>query len=172
MLLILRPLATVVREMFSLKSNQMVEGSVCIGLRASCKVCARPAKWPALRSASNVVRPLSYSRPHQAGTITPTALPQNSRLFDLAGRQLWPNPVETNRLAAEMAEATLRMVSSGDRDACTPNWWKAVGRRQAAAAEEAELQGKRFAEIKIAQEKRENEEAAARWNAAHGTRQN
>jgi hypothetical protein len=37
----------VVREMFSLKSNQMVEGSVCIGLRASCRVCARPAKWPA-----------------------------------------------------------------------------------------------------------------------------
>jgi uncharacterized membrane protein YeaQ/YmgE (transglycosylase-associated protein family) len=25
--------------MFSLKSNQMVEGSVCIGLRASCRVC-------------------------------------------------------------------------------------------------------------------------------------
>jgi hypothetical protein len=34
-------------EMFSLKSNQMVEGSVCIGLRASCRVCARPAKWRA-----------------------------------------------------------------------------------------------------------------------------
>jgi hypothetical protein len=32
-----------VREMFSLKSNQMVEGSVCIGLRASCRVCARPS---------------------------------------------------------------------------------------------------------------------------------
>ena len=36
-----------VREMFSLKSNQMVEGLVCIGLRASCRVCARPAKWRA-----------------------------------------------------------------------------------------------------------------------------
>jgi hypothetical protein len=36
-----------VRAMFSLKSNQMVEGSVCIGLRASCRVCARPAKWRA-----------------------------------------------------------------------------------------------------------------------------
>jgi hypothetical protein len=36
-----------VREMFSLKSNQMVEKSVCIGLRASCRVCARPAKWRA-----------------------------------------------------------------------------------------------------------------------------
>jgi hypothetical protein len=36
-----------VREMFSLKSIQMVQGSVCIGLRASCRVCARPAKWRA-----------------------------------------------------------------------------------------------------------------------------
>ena len=37
-----------VREMFSLQSsNQMVEGSVCIGLWASCRVCARPAKWRA-----------------------------------------------------------------------------------------------------------------------------
>jgi hypothetical protein len=35
------------REMFSLKSNQMVEKSVCIGLRASCRVYARPAKWRA-----------------------------------------------------------------------------------------------------------------------------
>jgi aspartyl-tRNA(Asn)/glutamyl-tRNA(Gln) amidotransferase subunit A len=26
-------------------NQQMVEGSVCIGLRASCRVCARPAKW-------------------------------------------------------------------------------------------------------------------------------
>ena len=33
-----------VREMFSLKSIQMVEGSVCIRLRASCRVCARPPK--------------------------------------------------------------------------------------------------------------------------------
>src|SRR5271169_1066208 len=31
------------------------------------------------RSASNVVRPLSYSRPHQAGTITPTAASRASR---------------------------------------------------------------------------------------------
>ena len=30
-----------VREMFSLKSIQMVQGSVCLGLRASCRVCAR-----------------------------------------------------------------------------------------------------------------------------------
>jgi hypothetical protein len=36
-----------VDQLFSLKSNQMVEGSVCIGLRASCSVCARPAKWRA-----------------------------------------------------------------------------------------------------------------------------
>jgi hypothetical protein len=36
-----------VREMFSLKSIQMVEGSVRIGLRASCRVCARPANWRA-----------------------------------------------------------------------------------------------------------------------------
>jgi carboxyl-terminal processing protease len=33
--------------MFSLKSIQMVQGSVCIGLRASCRVCARPANWRA-----------------------------------------------------------------------------------------------------------------------------
>src|SRR5271169_6741448 len=31
------------------------------------------------RSASNVVRPLSYSRPHQAGTITPTSASRASR---------------------------------------------------------------------------------------------
>jgi hypothetical protein len=36
-----------VLALFSLEFNQMVEGSVCIGLRASCRVCARPAKWRA-----------------------------------------------------------------------------------------------------------------------------
>jgi hypothetical protein len=30
-----------------INQQQMVEGSVCIGLRASCRVCARPAKWRA-----------------------------------------------------------------------------------------------------------------------------
>ena len=48
---VLRPVGTpmraIVREMFFLKSIQMVEGSVCIGLRASCRVCARAAKWRA-----------------------------------------------------------------------------------------------------------------------------
>jgi carboxyl-terminal processing protease len=34
--------------MFSLKSIQMVQGSVCIGLRASCRVCARPSSKPSI----------------------------------------------------------------------------------------------------------------------------
>jgi hypothetical protein len=44
-----------VREMFSLKSNQMVEGSVCIGLRASCRVCARRAKWRPFETYSRTI---------------------------------------------------------------------------------------------------------------------
>jgi hypothetical protein len=47
-----------VREMFFLKSIQMVEGS---GVHLVCG------------------RSLSYSRPHQAGTITPTAASRASR---------------------------------------------------------------------------------------------
>jgi hypothetical protein len=34
------------RDVLPYEFNKMVEGSVCIGLRASCRVCARPAKWP------------------------------------------------------------------------------------------------------------------------------
>jgi hypothetical protein len=44
-----------VREMFSPKSNQMVEGSVCIGLRASCRVCARRAKWRPFETYSRTI---------------------------------------------------------------------------------------------------------------------
>jgi hypothetical protein len=36
-----------VLALFSNNHHQMVAGSVCIGLRASCRVCARPAKWRA-----------------------------------------------------------------------------------------------------------------------------
>jgi hypothetical protein len=105
-------------------------------------------------------------------TVSTPSLLEATKLFDLTGRQLWPDPQRTNpnRFAVEMSQSVLAMVSSGDPDATGPNWWKAVARRQAAAAAEVELQGKRFAEMKIEQEKRENEEAAARWNAAHGTR--
>jgi hypothetical protein len=41
--------------MFSLKSNQIVEGSVCIGLRASCRVCARRAKWRPFETYSRTI---------------------------------------------------------------------------------------------------------------------
>jgi hypothetical protein len=115
-------------------------------------------------------------RPDQCGmegVSNPIPAPRmlsDTRLFDCSGAPVWPDPREINRVAVEMSNSVLAMVSSGDRDACSPFWHRAVARRQAAAAEEAELQGKRFAEMKIAQEKRENEEAAARWNAAHGTR--
>jgi hypothetical protein len=36
-----------VREMFSYIKSNGIRVSVCIGLRASCRVCARPAKWRA-----------------------------------------------------------------------------------------------------------------------------
>jgi hypothetical protein len=105
-------------------------------------------------------------------TINTPSLLEVTKLFDLAGRQCWPDAQQTNsnRLAVEMSNSVLAMVASRDRDECTPFWHRAIARRQIAAAEEAERQGKRFAEMKVAQEKRENEEAAARWNAAHGTR--
>jgi hypothetical protein len=129
---------------------------------------AHVEKFSAARGALLSRRPVHLGLENISDPVPAPSLLQNSRLFDLAGRQLWPNPAETNRLAAEMAEATLRMVSSGDRDACTPNWWKAVARRQAAAAAEAELQGKRFVEMKIEQEKRENAEEKERFAAMHG----
>src|SRR6476620_2460287 len=50
-----------VREMFSLESNQMVKGSVCIGLRASCRVCARPAKWRQLETYSRTIQKLDVA---------------------------------------------------------------------------------------------------------------
>jgi hypothetical protein len=104
-------------------------------------------------------------------TINTPSLLEATKLFDLeTGQQIWPDPQQTNRLAVEMSSSVRAMVSSMDRDACTPNWWKAVARRQAAAAAEAELQGERFAEMKRAQEERENREAAENWRAAHGTR--
>jgi transposase len=56
----------IVREMFSLKSNQMIEGSVCIGLRASCRVCARPLSGAHDdRRATSVGWP-DYSSPRSA----------------------------------------------------------------------------------------------------------
>jgi hypothetical protein len=131
---------------------------------------ARVTEFSAARGALLSSRPVHVGLENIVDPAPAPTLLQNSRLFDLAGKQLWPDPAETNKLAAEMAAATLRMVSSGDPDATGPNWWKAVGRRRAAAAAEAELQGKRFAEMKLAQEKRENEEAAENWRAAHQTR--
>jgi hypothetical protein len=115
-------------------------------------------------------RPTHLGLENIADPAPPSSLLQNSRLFDLAGKQVWPDSAQVNKLAVEMSRSVLAMVSSGDPDATGPNWWKAVARRQAAAAAEAELQGKRFAEMKVAQEARENEEAARNWNAAHGTR--
>jgi esterase/lipase superfamily enzyme len=53
------------REMFSyIVSNQMVEGSVCIGLRASCRVCARQLSVAHDARRATRKAPLSYSRPH------------------------------------------------------------------------------------------------------------
>jgi hypothetical protein len=46
--------------MFSLKSNQMVKGSVCIGLRASCRVCACPAKWRHFERYIRTIQKLSF----------------------------------------------------------------------------------------------------------------
>jgi hypothetical protein len=48
-----------VREMFSL-SNKMVKGSVCIGLRASCRVCACPAKWRHFERYIRTIQKLSF----------------------------------------------------------------------------------------------------------------
>jgi hypothetical protein len=57
--------ARIVREMFSyIVSNQMVEGSVCIGLRASCRVCARQLSVAHDARRATRKAPLSYSRPH------------------------------------------------------------------------------------------------------------
>ena len=67
---------------------------MCIGLQASCRVCARSrmtlgeqrrralellAPPPSRHDHSGVVRSLSYSRPHQAGTTTPMAASRASR---------------------------------------------------------------------------------------------
>jgi hypothetical protein len=51
----LRQHMAAVRQMFSPKSIQMVEGSVC--LRASCGVCARPAKWRMMLGEQRLLSP-------------------------------------------------------------------------------------------------------------------
>jgi hypothetical protein len=113
-------------------------------------------------------RPTHLGLENIADPVPASSLVQNTRLFDFNGVQLWPNPAEANRFAVEMSRSVLAMVSSGDPDATGPNWWKAVARRQAAAAAEAEQQGKRFAEMKIEQEERWNREEKERFAAAHG----
>jgi hypothetical protein len=93
----------------------------------------------------------------------------DTRLFDLEnGAQVWPDPQQTNRLAVAMSQSVLGMVASMDLDKFSPFWWRAVQRRQAAAAAEAELQGKRFAEMKIEQEARQNAEEQERFAEMHG----
>jgi hypothetical protein len=130
----------------------------------------RVGEFSAARGALLSRRPVHLGLENIADPVPAPSLLQNTRLFDFNGVQLWPNPAEANRFATEMSQSVLAMVTSGDRDATGPNWWRAVARRQVAAAEEAKHQGERFAKMKIAQEARENEEAAKNWNAAHGTR--
>jgi hypothetical protein len=78
---------------------------------------------------------------------------QNSRLFDLAGRQLWPDPAAVNRLAVEMSQSVLGMAASQDRDQFSPHWWRAAQRRQAAAAAEGARRDENLA--RMASEERE-----------------
>jgi hypothetical protein len=128
------------------------------------------SEFSVARSALLGRRPNECGMEGVANPIPSPKMLSDTRLFDFNGTQTWPDPSQTNKFAVEMSRSVLAMVSSGDPDATGPNWWRAVARRQAAAAAEAELQGKRFAEMKIAQEARENEEAAKNWNAAHGRR--
>jgi hypothetical protein len=50
--------------MFSLKSIQMVQGSVCLGLRASCRVCARPSSKPSIMFSLKSIRMVEGSGVH------------------------------------------------------------------------------------------------------------
>jgi hypothetical protein len=104
-------------------------------------------------------------------TINTPSLLETTKLFDLSGRQCWPDPQQTNpnRLAVEMA-ASVALMAGGDPEQYTWNWWKAGQRRQAAARIEAERNDARLRQMAADQEKRVNQEEAARWNAAHGTR--
>jgi hypothetical protein len=95
------------------------------------------------------------------------SLLQNSRLFDLAGKQLRPDPAQVNKLAVEMA-SSVALMAGGDPEQFSPFWWRAAQRR--AARVEAERNDARLRQMAADQEKRVNEEEAARWNAAHGTR--
>ena len=47
------------RDVLPYEFSKMVEGSACIGLRASCRVCARPVSGA--RSASSAVRPFAWT---------------------------------------------------------------------------------------------------------------
>jgi len=116
-------------------------------------------------------RPLHLGLESVAEPPIPAAskLLADTRLFDLEnGAQVWPGPQQTNRLAVEMSQSVLAMAASQDPDECTPNWWKAAARRQAAHRVETERQDARLRQLEQEQTERVNREERERWAAAHG----
>jgi hypothetical protein len=108
---------------------------------------------------TNARAALLSRRPDQCGmegVSNPIPAPRmlsDTRLFDCGGAPVWPDPREINRVAVEMSNSVLAMVSSGDRDACSPFWHRAVARRQAAAAAEGARRDENLA--RVASEERE-----------------
>jgi len=103
-------------------------------------------------------------------TVTTPSLLEQTKLFDFTGRQLWPDPLQTNpnRFAVEMSQSVLAMAASGDPEQYSTLWWRAAQRRQAAYRVETERQDQRLREMERAQTERENRELKERFAAAHG----
>jgi hypothetical protein len=102
-------------------------------------------------------------------TVNTPSLLEQTQLFDFeTGTQIWP--VAQPLIGVVMAESTLAMAASQDREQFSPFWWRAAQRRAAAHRAETERQDARLREMAAEQEKRVNEEEAARWRAAHGSR--
>jgi hypothetical protein len=127
-------------------------------------------EFSAARGALLSRRPDECGMENVANPLPAPRMLADTRLFDPdSGAQLWPDPSAVNAPAVAMSQSVLAMVSATDRDACSPFWYRAVARRQAAVAAEVEFESARFAQMKVDQEERENREAAERWRAAHGT---
>jgi hypothetical protein len=122
-------------------------------------------EFSAARSALLGRRPNECGLESVANPIPAPKMLSDTRLFDCSGAQLWPDPTQTNKLAATMAESVRGMMASQDPDLYTPNWWRAAQRRQAAARIEAERREESL--TRMASEERER---YLRDLAAHGAR--
>jgi hypothetical protein len=128
---------------------------------------ARVEEFSAARGALLSRRPVHLGLENIADPAPSPSLLQNSHLFDLAGKQVWPDPAQVNKLAVEMA-TSVAMMAGGDPEQYSPNWWRAAQRRQAERRVEIEAQDARLREMDAEQTARINREQQERFAANHG----